>query len=82
MTTQIEDARNGVENPPPSTGEEGLVKTLVRGLVQSGGIYANARMAADQESEAQKRRYTRLPPRRQSPHSSKTSPQQTNISKR
>ena len=49
MTTQIKDSRH-------STGEEGLVKTLVRGLVRSGGIYANAQMAADQESDEQKKK--------------------------
>ena len=48
MATRIEDSRS-------LTGEEGLVKTLVRGLVRSGGIYANARMAADQESDAEKK---------------------------
>ncbi|MCE2396877.1 hypothetical protein J4G02_20345 [Candidatus Poribacteria bacterium] len=35
--------------------EEGFVKTLVRGLVRGGGIYARARMAADQESDARKK---------------------------
>ena len=35
--------------------EEGFVKALVRGLVRGGGIYARARMAADQESDAQKK---------------------------
>ena len=49
MTTQIKDSRH-------STGEEGLVKTLVRGLVRSGGIYANAQMAADQESDEKKKK--------------------------
>ena len=48
MATQVENSRS-------STGEEGLVKTLVRGLVRSGGMYANARMAADQESDAEKK---------------------------
>ena len=36
-------------------GEEGVVKTLIRGLVRTGGIYADARMAADQESNPEKR---------------------------
>ena len=40
---------------PSSSGEEGLVKTLIRGLVRTGGIYADARMAADQESNPAKR---------------------------
>lgn len=35
--------------------EEGFVKTLVRGLVRGGGIYARARMAADQESDVRKK---------------------------
>lgn len=47
--------RNSVEDSPSVNREEGLVKRLVRGLVRSGGIYANARMAADQESDAEKR---------------------------
>ena len=32
-----------------------MVKTLIRGLVRTGGIYADARMAADQESNPEKR---------------------------
>ena len=38
-----------------SSSEEGLVKALIRGLVRTGGIYADARMAADQESNPSKR---------------------------
>ena len=55
MAAQIEDSRNGGVDAPSVNREAGLVKTLVRGLVRSGGIYANARMAADQESDAQKK---------------------------
>ena len=55
MATQVETSRNGIINAPSTNREEGLVKTLVRGLVRSGGIYANARMAADQESDAEKK---------------------------
>ncbi len=35
--------------------EEGFVKTLVRGLVRGGGIYARARIAADKESDARRK---------------------------
>ena len=35
--------------------EEGFVKTLVRGLVRGGGIYARARMAVDKESDARRK---------------------------
>ena len=40
---------------PSAGGEEGLVKALIRGLVRTGGIYADARIAADQESNPAKR---------------------------
>ena len=55
MAMQVKDSRNGEINTPSSSGEEGLVKTLIRGLVRTGGIYADARMAADQELNPEKR---------------------------
>ena len=55
MAKQVKDAQNGGINTPSSSGEEGLVKALIRGLVRTGGIYADARMAADQESNPAKR---------------------------
>ena len=55
MAMQVKDSRNGGINTPSSSGEEGLVKTLIRGLVRTGGIYADARMAADQELNPEKR---------------------------
>ena len=50
MAMQIQDSRNGATKAPSAGGEEGLVKALIRGLVRTGGIYADARLAADQES--------------------------------
>ena len=47
-------AKQSIDSPSMN-GEEGLVKTLVRGLIHSGGIYARARLAADQESDPEKR---------------------------
>ena len=55
MAMQIQDSRNGETKAPSSGGEEGLVKALIRGLVRTGGIYADARLAADQESNPAKR---------------------------
>ena len=57
MAMQIEnsDDRIGATKALSSGGEEGLVKALIRGLVRTGGIYADARMAADQESHPEKR---------------------------
>ena len=62
MTTQVKNSRNGGKhaqnggiNTPSSSGEEGLVKALIRGLVRTGGIYADARLAADQELNPAKR---------------------------
>ena len=55
MAMQIQDSRNG-ETKWPSSGEEaGVVKALIRELVRTGGIYADARMAADRESNPAKR---------------------------
>ena len=47
-------AMQRTKSPSPG-GEEGVVKTLIRGLVRTGGMYADARMAADQESNPAKR---------------------------
>ena len=55
MAKQVKDAQDGGINAPSSGGEEGLVKALIRGLVRTGGIYADARLAADQESNPAKR---------------------------
>ena len=66
MATQVKDSsdrigvhknrdRNRGTGTLSTSGEEGLVKTLIRGLVRTGGIYADARMAADQESNPAKR---------------------------
>ena len=55
MATQVKDTQNREIDAPSSSGEEGLVKALIRGLVRTGGIYADARMAADQESNPSRR---------------------------
>ena len=55
MAKQVRDAQSGGVNTASSSGEEGLVKALIRGLVRTGGIYADARLAADQESNPAKR---------------------------
>ena len=56
MAMEIKDSQNGETKSPPPGGEEGLVKTLIRGLVRTGGIYADARLAADQESNPEQRK--------------------------
>ena len=55
MAKQVRDSRDRGIDTPSSGGEEGLVKALIRGLVRTGGIYADARIAADQESNPAKR---------------------------
>ena len=55
MATQVKNTRNRGIDTPASGEEEGLVKALIRGLVRTGGIYADARIAADQESNPAKR---------------------------